>query len=130
MAYVAPTAAEIKTRFPEFAAVDTSLIDQIIAEANRFVDSSWIEADYKIAIQFLTAHMLVTGGALNPDGAAAQAVVSGPIKSESLGDASVSYSDSSVSSGLSAEESELMSTNYGRRFAAIRRANHLPVLVI
>ncbi len=128
--YVAPTPTELKARHTAFAAVADAIVLAAIVDANRHVDSSWLVSDYKSAIMLLAAHMMVTEGALNPDGAAVQAVVSGPIQSESLGDASVSYAASNVSSGMSAEESELMSTVYGRRFAALRRANLGPAVMV
>lgn len=123
MAYTAPTATEFKDRFPIFVDVSDPAIETLIVEAQRQVDESWAEADYKPAIQYWVAHVLVMEGALNPDGAAASAQQSGPIKSESLGDASVTYADRAGSSGGGTSTSEYMQTSYGARFVALRRAN-------
>lgn len=119
MAYVAPTAANVQTRFPEFAAVDTDRIDLALEEAARFVDDTWIEADRFVAIQYLAAHILASNGALHPEGLSSVGAVSGPISSESLGDASVSYASRSQSTS----DEDLRSTPWGERFIRIRRSN-------
>lgn len=129
MAYVAPTAAEMKARFPVLSALENATIEAFVSEASRQVDESWVEADYKTAIQYLAAHMMVAEGLVNSDGVAAVVGTTGPVKSESLGDASLTYSDRG-GSGLSGDEAELSTTPYGQRFAELRRKNHFPVLIV
>lgn len=129
MAYVAPTPAEMKTRFPEFAAVSDGRVQAFIDEASRFADDSWIEADRKIAVQFLTAHMMTSEGLLNPAGAPAAGAVSGPITSEKMGDASTSYGSRSAAGGYKGADADIASTPYGIRFLAIRGSNFSGPLV-
>lgn len=128
MAYVIPTASDFKTRFtPDFNAVDDARVTAAIAEAARFVDTSWLEPDYAIAIRYLTAHLLVTEGALRPATLVPTGMASGPITSEKLGDASVSYGSSS---GAGSSDQDLMTTTYGQKFVAIRNANNRgPILI-
>lgn len=127
MSYVAPTTAELKARFPEFVDIDNAIVTANIVEANRWVDESWFENDYQPAIMFLAAHYMIAAGLLFDSDAGGGA--SGPIKSESLGDASISYADRfSGSSG--SDEIELMTTSHGARFVAIRRANHPAILFV
>lgn len=130
MAYEAPTAAEIKTRFPIFADVSDPLIEAMIVEANRHVDRSWLEGDYKTAIQYLTAHMLLSEGLVTTGVTAGSFVPGGFIKSESLGDASRTYANIGEGSGSSGSDAELATTVYGRRFMALRRANHPPIVTV
>jgi hypothetical protein len=124
MAYVDPTATDVKTRYPEFDSVADPRVDLFIAEAKMWVDESWLEGDYTIAIQTLTAHMMAYEGAIfSTPGAASFGSVSGPIKGEKLGDASIEYSDRGASSSVSLDEREFASTPYGLRFLALRRRN-------
>lgn len=114
MPYTAPTAAQIKARYPAFADVDDALIDAVIVDASRNVDETWCEADYQPAIMALTAHMLVEEGATGRD-----VEFAGAITSSKLGDAQDSYS------GLTPSQmsGEFNSTSYGRKFMQLRALN-------
>lgn len=122
MSYTSPSATEVKTRFPEFVDVSDARVDAFVAEAARRVDSSWIEDDASVAMTYLAAHMMAAEGLLRGAGLAAIGDVSGPITSESLGDASVSYG-SWGGGDVSAFEAELRSTPYGRLYDNLRRRN-------
>jgi hypothetical protein len=127
MPYVAPTPAQFKARFPEFEAVADATVAFAIEEAGLSVDDSWIEQDFSLAINYLTAHILAAGGALS--GNAAGAAVQGPVTSESLGDASVTYADKSKVVGVEGLAAELASTTYGQRYLRLQRRNHPAVAV-
>lgn len=101
-----PTAAEFEARFPSFD-VATTIIDAVIAEAARSVGEGWEVEDQKPAILYLTAHMLTM-----EDGDVAGR---GVISSESFGPMSTSYKVS--------DKGGYDATEYGRRFANIRRRN-------
>ena len=58
MAYVDPTSATLKARFPAFASVDDAVVSQAITEAMRSVDQTWTEGDYTLAIMLRAAHIL------------------------------------------------------------------------
>lgn len=128
MPYIPPTSANFLKRFAEFDKVDQDRVSSALDEAGRSVDSTWTEGDYATAIMFLAAHKLVTEGALNPDGVAAAAGTAGPIKAESLGDASVTYSDRGA--GVYGSDAELSQTSYGAEFAKLRRRNLGPAVMV
>jgi len=112
MPYTTPTATEFKTRHSAFSAVDSDYIDAIIAEAVRYVDTSWFEEDYQPAVMHLTAHMLMCEGAIGGVSTA------GVLASQAIGDASESYDNSKPS------VSDYQSTTYGRAFLRLLRVNH------
>lgn len=62
MAYVIPTAADLKTRFPEFSTVDDAVVTARIEEATRMVDETWTEGDYTLAIELYAAHIMALEG--------------------------------------------------------------------
>ena len=123
MTYTPPDAQTIKDRFPEFASLSDTRINFVIEEALRFVDDSWIEADYAPALRFLVAHMLSVEGAL--DGG--QSALQGPLTSQKLGDSSETYAAKSSIGGL---DSELTATTYGQRFLALRNSNHPGIKIV
>lgn len=127
MAYTDPTAADIKTRFPAYASVSDPTIEAFIVEAKRLVDDTWLEADYAPAIMYVVAHYLATEDVL---GGGAGATSPGPVKSESLGDASTTYDTRGGSTTMSVEDSEFANTVYGTRFLNIRRRNFAGPLVV
>lgn len=70
MAYVKPTPADIKARWPAiFGAVPDATIQIWIDTAALSVDESWLETDYKYAIELLAGHLMIESGI----GAGAQA---------------------------------------------------------
>lgn len=127
MAYTAPTAAEIKTRFPAFASVADATIETLIEEAVSYVSEDWLERDYAVAYKYIVAHLLVREGVLDAAGALPTAHAPGAVQSESIGDSSVSYASQQ---GMSASDTDLASTEYGRRYLALRNKNFgSPVVV-
>ena len=62
MAYTVPTAADLKARYPAFAAVADATVNAMIVEANRSVDETWTEGDYTLAIMTLAAHIMAMEG--------------------------------------------------------------------
>jgi glucose dehydrogenase len=121
MPYTIPTASDFKARHVAFVDLTNSYIDAVMLEASRFVDESWLEPDYQPALMFLTAHMLVSEGALG-----ARADTAGLITSEKLGDAAVTYGNA-VSEMKSV--SDYTSTSYGRRYLQLLRVNQPGVMI-
>lgn len=118
MAYVVPTPADLKARFPgKFDALDDTYIQLIIDEAAKQVDDSWLEQDYATAILYLTAHLITMEQGSSADRP-------GIIQSESWGPMSISYA---VSPG---SMDELDATTYGRRFKYLRDRNFPAILVV
>ena len=126
MAYTAPTASDLKTRFPKFAAVDDTVINSALTEAARQVDQTWLEADYALAMMLLACHIMVMDG----HGADTQAQLSSlsgfsRIKS---GDLEVSRGDGAGGSSSGGDTTQ--ATTYGQRFAEIRRRNFPPISIV
>ncbi len=125
MAYEKPTPADIKTRFPEFTSETDERIQLFIDDASLSVDESWLEADYKIAISYLTAHLLALG---NETSEGADIGVKGNISSESFSGMSISYGSGGTDSGVS--KSQYGSTAYGRRYWQLLQGNKGGPLVV
>jgi hypothetical protein len=116
MAYTTPTAAQLKARHPAFAAVPDLTVEAFITDANRDVDTTWLEADYARAIMLLACHLMVREGIIG------SSVVDGAVvQSEKLGDASTTYAVPQQSG--SSETNDFQSTTYGQQFARVRRQN-------
>lgn len=130
MAYATPTATEFKTRFPEFGTVSDDLVSAIIAEQEPQVGETWIDADRRPALMYLTAHILNTSG--YPAATAAIAVLNaqrGPMKRRKVGDVETEYAGagSSANSGVS---NIYAATSYGRMFLTYMRRNFAPFAVV
>lgn len=123
MPYTIPTVTQFKIRHNAFTPVCDELVEAVIDEASGYVDQSWLERDFQPALMFLTAHFLMMEGHLSGGPTAA----SGPITSEKLGDASVSYG-SFTAEGKSV--SDFTATSYGRRYLELLRVNQPAVAVV
>lgn len=63
MAYLVPTAADLKARFPGFAAVDDAVVTAAIDEAALLVDNSWSsQATFTLGRMLVAAHILTLDG--------------------------------------------------------------------
>lgn len=114
MAYTDPTATQIKTRFAEFASVADGDVDAAIAEAKIWVDSSWPEVAYTLALTYRAAHQLKLAGFGTP-----LSVNGVPLS----GISGFSITDFSVTRGKAADlevGGGETSTLYGREFAKLR----------
>jgi len=117
MAYVIPTAADLKARYPAFAAVADATVDIHIADAaTNGVDTSWIEADYSAAICALAAHtmaLLGIGEATEAESYARQGVTA-----LRTGNFSASFSDKRVAA---ASGGGYDATPYGQAYKRLLR---------
>lgn len=125
MAYVIPTAADFKARFPEFVPLPDGFVESVIAESAAGVTTRWREADYRPAIMLLTAHTLLAEGAVDrAAGKTSSMTTSGPITQKRVGEVSVSYAGAgNGSGGSSISADDRSTTEYGRRFLRLQRAN-------
>jgi len=121
MPYIVPTATELKARYPEFESLDDGIVDDLISEASRFVDTGWSEPDYQPAIMALAAHLLVEDGFTGRPSEAA-----GAVTSSKLGDAQDSYSGL----GSSEQSGEYTSTTYGRKYMRLRAVNCQGIILL
>lgn len=113
MAYVEPTPASLKARFPVFSAVLDAVVQTAIDEAGRRVDQSWPEEDYTLAKSLYAAHVLTLDG----QGTSREGKMLG-FKSVEIGPIKLERSTSDANS-----IGTLQSTSFGVRFAELLRAN-------
>ena len=129
MAYVKPTVQEFKDRFPAIVVGKTDpTIQAFLDEAARSVDESWLEGDYKTAMMYLAAHLMVEEDAAVSAGGGGE-VTSGVIASESFGGMSISY-DNTKSTKDDAANSQWGGTEYGRRFYRLLKLNKPAIVSI
>lgn len=123
----APSAAEIKARYPEFTGVADATIMLVLAEGLPMVDDGWELSDQKPALMAFTAHLLSLEGyparAANaqaplPAGAGREVLM------RKVGDVTTQYAQSGSAGGSgSSLMSSLGLTVYGRRFAQLLKLN-------
>jgi hypothetical protein len=109
MAYTPPTVDSFYTRFPEFADKDEELVQMLLDEAGRFVDNSWIEADYAPAIRLLAAHFLQASANGSSSSGESETISVGPITIRSASKNGSSFSFDSTPYGVLFEQ--LMRSN-------------------
>lgn len=117
MAYVAPTAADLKQRFPAFASVADVTVEYWLTDARLIVTSDWIEADRAPAEMALAAHNMEENGLSSAGGAVADLASMGV---ESFKSASFSVN---FKSGGGASAGGYGSTRYGKAFLVYLRRN-------
>lgn len=139
MPYIPPTAAQFKTRFPEFTSVSDALISAIITEQQPQVGDTWVEVDRTPALMYLVAHLLTIQGEPQRSneiaaGGSGASVANGVMKRRKVGDVEVDYQNANERIGTGGAQSisgagyEL--TVYGRQFLTYLRRNHRTMLVI
>lgn len=111
--YDKPGPAHFLARYPAFASVPAGTIQYWLADAERSVDESWIEADYATALMALAAHNMAMGGL----GSGAGAIPAGVTRFRS-GSMDVAVSESAASASA---KGGYASTRYGQEFAILQR---------
>ena len=104
--------ADFLARFSEFACVDYTKVNTVLAEAALYTDESWGEAE-TLGSMLYTAHSLASQGL--GSGAASVASHSYGVKSRSSGSHKIEY-DLNAGEGASG----FLSTPYGQQFADLR----------
>ena len=137
MAYVEPTPADLKLRFPEFVPVSDARIQIFLNDAILEVGDLWLESDRARAQILLASHRLTMAG--EPGQSAGTSSGSGSTlgspESIKVGDVAVTYesrtgSNSSGLSGLTGIEREYLRTAYGVQYLEILQKNSYPVLAV
>ncbi|GGO96550.1 DUF4054 domain-containing protein [Stakelama pacifica] len=118
MAYVAPTPADLKTRYPAFADVPDATVQLWLTDATRFTVGWPIEDDRALGEITYAAHMMVRSGALTT-GTGAIASLPGVTNFKS-GTFSASFSDEAVKASV---KGGYQSTEYGQQFEMLQRRN-------
>lgn len=117
--YAKPSPSDLIARYPAFAAVATTTIQYWLTDAERMVDTSWLEGDYAVGLMSLAAHnMTLIGLGAGATAAAAAAGASG-YKVMRSGALTLERFEDSSSSGSAGTAS----TSYGSEFAALLRRN-------
>lgn len=123
MAHTAPTPGDLKTRYPSFSGVADATVQYWLTDAERFVSTSWIEADYAPAIMAYAAHHMALEGLYDSGaGGSLPAGVTG-FKSGNLSvQIDASYARSAAAGSWDA-------TRFGKAFRIMQRRNAASVIV-
>lgn len=116
MAYDAPDPADLKLRYLAFAAVDDEVVQYWLTDAERFVDTTWLEVDYAPALMAMAAHSMALGG-IGASGASQLPAGVTRFKSGAM--------DVTIADSVAAAQSEggYSATRYGVEFKALRHRN-------
>lgn len=121
MAYTAPTADDLRTRFPTFASLGDTPVDAALADAALVVDDTWLsQADFTSGRLLYAAHILTLDGF--GTGAEAQMAQAGALGFDIMksGSLTLQKSRAAVEEKYS---SILDQTTFGKRFKEILRRN-------
>lgn len=104
---------------PEFAGYDSSALNLVAAEAERFVNTSIWKAKTDLGVVYMTAHMLKMA-------AIAASNSSGQVISEKVGDLERRY----ASPNNAESDDNLSQTKYGHEFLRARRTLQISPFVV
>jgi hypothetical protein len=130
MSYTEPAPADLIARFPAFAAVTESIIQDALDEASNRVDSTWEDADAPIAIMLLACHNMSLDGL--GSGVVSQIAQMGALGFQTMKSGSLTLSGPRLSkaSSPSAILADLQQTPYGIRFRSLLALNSPPVTTV
>ena len=117
---MAVTAADFKTRFPQFADVADARVVKCLNDASSQVDDTWEEADRIRGQLLFTAHTLILEGAI--DNGSPNVLADRQIINDKIGDASTSFKTVS-------DDNHLLSTTFGIEYSRLLKQNQYgPIL--
>lgn len=119
MAYVEPTASDLKIRYPAFAAVDDAVVEYWLTDARLTVTDAWIEDDRARAEMALAAHNMALNGYGSAGGAVGDLAAMG-VESFRSASMSVSFNSDAISR---TSAGGYASTRYGKEFLTYLRRN-------
>lgn len=117
--YAKPQPAHLTARYPAFADVERTTIAYWLVDAERQVDTSWMEGDYATGLMALAAHNMTLNGL--GTGAEAEAAAAGASGFKTIRSGALTLERFDTGSGASA--SAWSSTRYGSEFYALLRRN-------
>jgi hypothetical protein len=120
----APTPADLKARYPEFAQADDTQVGLVISEAELEVSAAAWGKFYAAGVLALAAHMLSISTRRGGTGAGA---LPGPLVGKKVGEIQLNYAAPSIAS---TEEAMYASTAYGQRYLQLRSLVVVPIRVI
>lgn len=122
MAWAPPTPTDLIERFPAFADVAQTAIQQALDEASLRVDDTWVdEPSYRLGMMLLAAHILTLDGQGTGAEAAAAANGMSTFQRAKSGTFEFDRGAKASSGGSDPFFDDLMSTAYGRRWAALAK---------
>lgn len=132
MAYVQPTPASFKARFPNFSEVDNAYIQLLLDDAILRFGDGWYERDRALAQMLWVAHVLASEGLGDgAGGGSGGGATTGPVKRRKVGDVEVEFAGMSASSsGGGALGDYLGGTMYGRQLLLLMRLNFPAITVV
>jgi hypothetical protein len=130
MAYIVPTVAAFKTRYPAFAAVADDVVQSAIDEALLEVSECWIERDYPVAIMLYAAHILTLNG--YGTGAEAEAAAQGMLGFTRVKSRSFEWQRNVAQSNGAPDSDDAWYslTLYGQRFLQMLRRSFPAIRVV
>lgn len=130
MAYVPPTAADLKARFSEFTTVSDTLVNLILAEAQAQVGETWLERDRKPATLYLAAHLLTMEGEPGRTATGQSGAATGPVRRRKVGDVEMEFATPGATGRYAQASIGLDGTAYGQQFLRLQRLNFPAVAVV
>jgi hypothetical protein len=120
MPYTEPTAADLKARYPAFAAVDDATIDYWLTDAHRYVDQTWTEGDYAPALIAAAAHNMTRAGVVGIVGSDVSGFAAAGVTSFKSGTFQAQFSEEAIKAQVAGGWE---STTYGQEYLALLRRN-------
>jgi len=108
------TAAEFRTRFPEFVSETNPTIDLFVADSVVIINEAYWGTKYDLGLYYLTAHYLTLA---NRSASGSTASI-GAVASKSVDGVSIAYATATPNDGSDAYYN---STAYGQRYLALRK---------
>lgn len=133
MAYIAPTPATFKARYPEFTPVSDTLTQLVLNESIADVGDTWYERDRARAQMLLAAHRLALEGeparsiAIAGGGNGGSGSTTGAVKRRRVGDVETEFQGAGSSSGGAGGSSSgyayYQRSTYGQQFWLLLQKN-------
>jgi len=111
---MATSLSQFSARFPEFSAVDDSVINLALSDAADLMDTIKWGTRYDTGQAFLAAHYV----ALSSTDSSSGGVSVGPVSQAATGPLSVSYA---VTAAKDMSDAMYGSTRYGQRYLSLRK---------
>lgn len=129
MAYISPTPATFKVRFPEFVPVSDALVQMVLDEAIAAVGETWLERDRAKAQMLLAAHNLTMEGEPGRTVSGHGAAGTGMVRRRKVGDVETEFATPGSNVGGFAATG-YTATTYGQQYAALMRMNFAGPVVV
>jgi hypothetical protein len=120
MAYTEPVAADLKMRYPAFAAVVDATITYWLTDAHRFVDQTWTEGDYAPALIAAAAHNMAKAPVAGIAGSDVAGFAAAGVTHFRSGSFQAQFSDEAIKVAVAGGWE---STSYGQEYLALLRRN-------